>query len=107
MDLSPALLPLLCVFVVLEREAGGGSSDRYYQSTLAAHFPHRQCGLEHVGVCPGFWLQGWPEDGAGECLQSLVSEPFFRKNEVNRENDVNQNGPALALTHFLSHVHAD
>jgi len=66
---------------VLERETGSSSPGGHDESAFAAHIPHRQRGFEHVRVCPGFWLQGWAEDGSGECLPSLVrpqiKEPAF------------------------------
>src|SRR5580704_8677207 len=74
MDISPALLPLLCLFVVLEYKAGDSASGGDHRCALVAHLPHRQRGFEYVRVCPGLRLQGWSEDGPGECLPGVVRE---------------------------------
>ena len=44
------------------------------EPALDAHLPHRQRGFEYAGVCPGVWLQSWPEDGPGERLPGLVRQ---------------------------------
>src|ERR1700692_1331738 len=96
MDLSPAFLSLLRLFVVREYKAGGCASGGDYESALHADLPHRRCGFEYVRICPGVWLQGRAEDGPGKCLPGVVVVRFFILLSA-----IAQNGSAHELAHSL------
>jgi len=80
--LSPALLPLLCVFVVLERQTEVRAY-RYYEPALLPIFRIDNVVSNMSEFAQAFGCKAGQKMGGHAC-RVLVSEPVFRENEVNQ-----------------------